>query len=138
MYRYNQKAQIIVERTAHTNPKHFDYSALCSWLHETYFIRGQGDITKQIALNQGISKGQISEALEVIPAKAKDISCPKCLCQCEWFIVCLFLEEPNGSSSIDEKNKKKVICCLCLYISFISASTAFSYGTFNFQRLDKK
>lgn len=69
-----------MERTAHNNPKHFDYSALCSWLHETYFTRGQGDITKQVALSQGISKGQVSKAFEVIPDKAKDISCPKCLC----------------------------------------------------------
>lgn len=64
MYRYNQEAQKgIMERTAHNNPKHFDYSALCSWLRETYFTRGQGDKTKQIALSQGISKDQVSKSI---------------------------------------------------------------------------
>lgn len=52
-----------METTAHNNPKHFDYSALCSWLHETSFTRGQGDKTKQIALNQGMSKGQVSKGI---------------------------------------------------------------------------
>lgn len=54
---------VVMERTAHNNPKHYDYSALYFWLHETYFTRGHGDKTKQIALNQGRSKGQVSKGI---------------------------------------------------------------------------
>lgn len=49
------------EGIAYNNLKCFDYSALCSSLHVTYFTRGQGDKTEQIALSQGMFKSHISK-----------------------------------------------------------------------------
>lgn len=95
-----------MERAAHNNPKHFDYSALCSWLHETYFTRGQGDKTKHIALNQGISRGQFFKGIRSHSCQGRR-HLLSLLLELVWAFFCLFVFRWTKCYSIHEKNKQK-------------------------------